>query len=52
MKTESIIVLKSESNMIKCICTTCSSYTKCIETGSLGVFCSTGNAKNCLEDLS
>ena len=52
MKRESIIVPKSDANMIKCICSTCSSYTKCMETGDLGVFCSTGDAKSCLQDLS
>lgn len=51
MKTNSINVPKTEANMLKCICPTCSSYTKCMETGSLGVFCSTGDAKGCLQDL-
>ncbi|RJS49457.1 MAG: hypothetical protein CIT03_02895 [Methanobacterium sp.] len=42
---------KNEETMLKCICSSCSSYTKCMEEGTLGVFCSVGDAKNCLQDV-
>lgn len=44
-------VPKNEMTMIKCICATCPSYTECMDTGNLGVFCSIGDAKKCLQDL-
>lgn len=44
-------VPKNEMSMIKCICATCPSYTECMDTGNLGVFCSIGDAKKCLQDL-
>lgn len=47
MKTKSMNVPKTESTMIKCICNACDSYTKCMESGVMGVFCSTGDAGKC-----
>lgn len=44
-------VPKNEMTMIKCICASCPSYTKCMDSGNLGVFCSIGDAKKCLQDL-
>ena len=44
-------VPKIEETMIKCICNACPSYTECMKTGDLGLFCSIGDVKQCFMDL-
>lgn len=43
-------VPKTEETMIKCICNACPSYTECMKTGKMGVFCSIGDEITCFEN--
>jgi hypothetical protein len=44
-------VPRSEKTMIECICNSCSSYNECMRGEIMGVFCATGDAGKCVENI-
>lgn len=44
-----VTVPKTEETMLKCICNSCPSYTECMQTGKVGLFCSSGDEIRCFE---